>query len=28
MEVGGGVFSYDARLFDYDYMAGDFELPY
>ena len=28
LEVGGGVFDKDARLFDYDYMAGAFKRPY
>lgn len=28
LAVGGGVFDKDARLFDYDYMAGAFKQPY
>ena len=28
LTIGGGVFDKDARLFDYDYMAGAFKLPY
>ena len=28
LELGGGVFDKDARLFDYDYLAGAFKQPY
>lgn len=28
LAVGGGVFDKDARLFDYEYSAGAFKMPY